>query len=156
MGRVIMFAIISVVAYFVYSSGIWTSLNNGNLAIVGKSCEVCSPAERGVYLGTDKFKAMVPIDATVGAPYLRIPAKMELQKCLDNGSIAKLDEHTKVKILGNTKVTLYGVPHTLVKVKVLNGEYKDDVGWIERDKVIDTPMHAFYVSIFKPSRDFEK
>ncbi len=152
MGKLIFLITLALAAYYLYSTGILTSLNNGNQAILGKSCEVSSPYDESVYIGANKRLASVPIDATIGNDYLRLPAKNELQRCLKNGSIAKLPNHTKVKVLGNDKVVLYAIPHGLVKIKVLDGDYEGSLGWVERDRVLDTPMHKLFNQIFKPGR----
>lgn len=152
MGRVLFFLTLVAVAYYLHSTGILASINNGNQAIVGKDCELASPYKSGVYVGATKHLAAIPIDATIGNEYLRTPAKTELQRCLNDGRIVSLPDHTKVRVLGNDKVVLYAIPHGLVKVKILNGEYKGSQGWVERERVIDTPLHRIYNQFLRPGR----
>lgn len=152
MGKLIFFFTLAWTIFYLHSTGILTSLNNGNQAIVGKSCEISSPYDEDVYIGATKRLAAVPIDATIGNDYLRLPARNELHRCLKNGSIAKLPNHTKVKVLGNDKIVLYAIPHGLVKIKVLDGDYEGSLGWVERDRVLDTPMHKLVNQFLKPGR----
>lgn len=152
MGKFVFLVILAGITYYLHSTGILNSLDGENKAIEGKDCEIASPYSSGVYVGATKNLAAVPIDATIGTEYLRAPAKIELSRCLRNGSIIKVADRTKVRVLKNDKVKLYAIPHQLVKVKLLSGDYKGSLGWVERDRVIDTPLQQVYHQLLKPGR----
>ena len=152
MGRLIFLVLLIIMGNFLHSTGVLESLNNGNKALISKVCEIASAKENFVYVSADKQMATVVIDAEIGAGYLRAPAVRDRTKSLEEGTTIKVINHTQVKILSNDRIMLYGVPHQLVKIQLMSGPNKGGRGWVERNDVLDTPIHAILQNTFRAKK----
>lgn len=152
MGKLFFLVLIGAAGYYLYATGILLALIDGNTPQIGKECEINSPYGDSVLAAYNKQTAAIPIDATIGSGYMRLPAVAALKTSLKNGQIVKVKNGTRTKILENDKVTLYAVPHQLVKVKILEGDYEGSKAWVERDRVIDTPLQAIWQLALRPNK----
>lgn len=136
-------------------AGIWWANNNGVLESLatnftpkpGKKCEIAGPFGEGVWVGNSKDACALLIDSNLGTAGDKLQGAANRAVAMKNGELAQIADHTKIEIIKNDKVKLYGNDHAVVEAKVLSGDLEGTTIWLCRDDVIDTPLQEWFQSL---------
>ena len=115
---------------------------------MGKEVKLCNPIKGAkVTVAADIPTISRAIDSQLGSESDKLAGAMGIAALYHNGDLVKLAANTKARVAGVETVTVHSMPFQVVKVKILSGSNKGGVGWVERDNVIDTPMHELFQSM---------
>lgn len=134
--------------FWAYQNDILDSLSSKNRPKIGKAVKLRGPFNKeAVPVAADLNRIGRVIDARLGSGSDKLNGAIELASLYKNGDVIKVPENTQAEVAGVSSVKLHGVPFPVVKVKLLSGSNKGGIGWVDRENVIDTPMHDFFHSI---------
>lgn len=133
--------------FWAYQVGILDSLSSNNTPKVGKEVKLCSSIKGAeIPVAADLPTISRAIDSHLGSESDKLAGAMQLAGLYHNGDLVKLAENTKARVAGVNTVKVHSMPFQVVKIKILSGSNKGGIGWVERDNVIDTPMHELLQS----------
>ena len=150
MGKLFTLVVSGFCLWYLYTSGLGVAILNGNTPISGTDCVAAGPKYGSAYFAQAKEDIRWPIDATIGFnPRDREAAEGVLKMKVEEGSIKKLEDGTKIRVLGMGKMMIFSCPYRIVKVAILSGRQKGRRGWMIREDVIDNPMQKVIQQYFR-------
>ena len=142
--KMIMLLVIAALGWYAYTTGAYYSLTHGMQAEPKRACELCGPYRKGAFMAYEKDDADFILQTHIGTPGDKLSSCNTLDAIVSEGRVALLPEHTQAVVETSGTRTLYGCIYPITKVKITNGEYQDQEGWVERENVIDNPIQQIY------------
>lgn len=146
--KIVFFILLLGGLYWAYQTGILDSLSSGNLPKIGKEVKLRSARKgAGIPIAGDKQTIARAIDSHLGSESDKLVGGVQLAGLYQNGELVKLPDDTKARVAERSTVKVQSMLFQIVKVRILSGNNKGAVGWVERENVIDTPLHELYQSV---------
>ncbi len=153
MGRLFCWVLVATFLFCSYKNGLFFAVLNGNLPQPGAECELCGPKNGNAYFSHSKEELRKPVDAVIGYSFKdRLPAVSAFAAALKSGSIVPIANHSKAKIIQNSKFSLHGCIYRVVNLEILSGPLAGRKGWVLRDDVIDNPLQKFLQESFRTGK----
>lgn len=144
MGRVFFLLCVLGLGWWCSTNGILYNLMHGFEPEPARKCVLQGVHKEGVYFAPGKEDISYLLDTHIGSGGQRIEAMQKLLAAVSHGLVYKVPESTVAKVVSNSTHKMYGVPHHIVEIEVVDGDFAGQRGWVEREDVVESPlMEAF-------------